>query len=200
LELASLEPVGNRLFMAGDIHTANTTLYSLLVASDDAGKNWYEPFHRLRATVFDQVEFIDFQAGWVSGQTMDNLPRDPFFLITRDAGKSWQRTPIFPEGAIGTIERFHFESRTRGMLWVDRTKSGETKMGHQSYETMNGGETWTLREVSEHPIQPKLPPPHETGWRLRPDGASKSHQIERQQGENWQPVAGFLVEIGECKP
>lgn len=200
LEISSLEAVGVRLFLAGNIHTATMTLSSVLLSSDDSALTWREPLPRSRATVLDQIQFVDFLTGWISGQTFDTLPRDPFLLITRDGGKTWERTPLFEEGSIGAIERFHFDSRTHGMLWADRTKSGESKMGYQSYETMNGGETWMLHEVSDRPIKYKLPFAAESAWRLRADRATKSYHIEKLQGEAWHSVASFPVHIGECKP
>ena len=48
LELASVEAVGNRIFAAGNIHSSTTTLSSVLLSSDDAGKTWREPYERVR--------------------------------------------------------------------------------------------------------------------------------------------------------
>jgi hypothetical protein len=42
LELTAVESVGNKIFAAGNIHSATSTLYSILLASDDAGKTWRE--------------------------------------------------------------------------------------------------------------------------------------------------------------
>src|SRR6266702_4851639 len=38
LELSAFEPVGNQLFVAGNIHSDSNTLYSVLLASSDGGK------------------------------------------------------------------------------------------------------------------------------------------------------------------
>src|SRR6476660_3523013 len=43
LELAAVESVGNRIFLAGNLHSSSVTLYSVLLASDDGGKTWVEP-------------------------------------------------------------------------------------------------------------------------------------------------------------
>src|SRR5438477_13209054 len=40
LELTSLDSTGLRLFAAGNIHTADATLYSILLGSDDNGHTW----------------------------------------------------------------------------------------------------------------------------------------------------------------
>jgi hypothetical protein len=37
-------------------------------------------------------------------------------------------------------------------------------------------------------------------WRIRADRASKSFHIERQTGDRWHSVAGFLVSLKPCTP
>ena len=89
LELSGVEATLNRVFVAGNLHTADTTLYSILMASADGGKTWTEPYNRIRHTSLDQIQFIDFQTGWVSGSNLQGVPRDPFLLLTDDGGESW---------------------------------------------------------------------------------------------------------------
>ena len=43
---------------------------AILLASDDGGKTWTEPVPRLRAAALDQIQFIDLQTGWISGQNL----------------------------------------------------------------------------------------------------------------------------------
>src|SRR5580692_2363441 len=54
LELSSVEAVGAKLFVAGNLHTPSTTLYSVLLASEDGGKTWTEPVARMRAAALEQ--------------------------------------------------------------------------------------------------------------------------------------------------
>jgi hypothetical protein len=199
LELAAVESVGNRIFLAGNIHSSSVTLYSVLLASDDAGKSWQEPYDRMRGMVLDHIQFIDFEMGWVSGQSLQPVAQDPFLLITSDGGKMWRKRPIFSEGRAGTISQFWFSSRTSGTLLIDRSQSGEEGR-YELYESMTGGESWMLREVNEKPIRLKRLAPAETDWRIRPDAGSKSFHIEKRQNEKWTPLARFLVPIGACKP
>ena len=49
LELAAVETNGLSLFLTGNLHTVNTTLFALLLKSDDAGKTWTEPQTRIRS-------------------------------------------------------------------------------------------------------------------------------------------------------
>src|SRR5205085_1162453 len=93
LELAAVESVGNRIFLAGNIHSNAVTMYSLVLATDDAGKTWREPYERLRGTELDHVQFIDFENGWISGQVLVPIAQDPFLLITSDSGKTWRKRP-----------------------------------------------------------------------------------------------------------
>ena len=200
LELASVEAVGNRIFVAGNIHSSTTTLYSMLLASDDAGKTWREPYERMRLAGLDRIQFIDFENGWVGGEVQHPLPRDPFLLATTDGGKTWQAHPIFAEPQFGAILQFSFSSRTNGSLVVDRGRAGESGR-YELYETPNAGESWSLRQTNERPIQMK----HSIGaaeadWRVRADAASKSYHIERRAGGGWRGIAAFSVSIGACKP
>jgi len=70
---------------------------------------------------------------------------------------------------------------------------------HELYETMTGGESWSLRHSSADPIPfPRSKGATINAWRLRADAATHSFAVERSQGERWQKVAGFLVEIAKC--
>ena len=198
LELAAAESAGNRIFLAGNIHSSSSTLYSLLLASDDAGKTWTEPYDRMRGNVLDRIQFIDLENGWVAGQVLVPVPQDPFLLITSDSGKTWRKRPIFSENRAGTISDFWFGSRTAGTLLIDRSQSGEEGR-YELYESMTGGESWMLREVNEKPIRMRRPEPGAT-WRIHPDAPSKSFRIEKRQADKWVTLASFLVAVAPCKP
>jgi photosystem II stability/assembly factor-like uncharacterized protein len=201
LEVSAVETVGNRVIALANIHTQSITLYSVLLASDDAGANWYEPYERMRGIGIDHVQFIDFQNGWISGQTLVPVSRDPFLLITTDGGKTWRLRSVFSEGGGGAIQQFWFESSTSGALVIDRMQSTESSR-YELYETPNGGETWMIRRTSDRPIAIKRAALDGagSGWRARADARSKSFDIEKRQGERWSTVASFLVQIGSCKP
>jgi hypothetical protein len=199
LELAAVESVGNRIFLAGNIHSSAVTLYSVVLASDDAGRTWAEPYDRLRGVELDHIQFIDFENGWISGQVLVPVPQDPFLLITSDSGKTWRRRPVFGENRAGTISQFWFTSRTSGTLLIDRSQSGDDSR-YELYESMTGGESWMLRETNDKPIRVKHVLIPNTDWRIHADAASKSFRVERRQGEKWNAIASFLVPIAACKP
>jgi len=201
VELSGIETVGNRILVLGNIHTESTTLYSILISSEDGGATWQEPYERMRGVGLDRIQMVDFQNGWISGETMVPVARDPFFLITSDGGKSWRARPVVAEGTGGAIRQFYFESASNGVMVIDRMQSAESSR-YELYETPNGGETWMIRRTSEQPITlPKAAAEAgSAGWRIRPDSRSKSFAIEKQQGEKWVAAASFLVQIGACKP
>jgi photosystem II stability/assembly factor-like uncharacterized protein len=201
VELASLETLGNRIIVLANIHSESTTLYSVLLKSEDAGATWQEPYERMRGAGLDYVQFIDFQNGWISGETLVPVSRDPFLLITSDGGKTWRLRAVFGEGAGGAIRQFHFESATSGAMVIDRMESADSSR-YELYETPNGGETWMIRRTSDKPMPiPRATPDAEAGgWRIRADARSKAFVIEKRRGDRWTPVASFLVEIGSCKP
>jgi hypothetical protein len=201
LEVTGIETVGNRIILPANIHSESTTLYSVLLSSDDAGVTWRETHERMRGSGLDHIQFIDFQNGWVSGETLVPVTRDPFFLITSDGGKTWRMRPVFNEGGGGAIQQFWFDTPATGSLVIDRMESTESSR-YELYESPNGGETWIIRRTSEHPISLKKTASVRTdiGWRARADARSKAFAIERKQGEHWNKVASFLVKIGSCKP
>lgn len=198
VELTAVATLGTKIFATGNLHTESATLYSLLLESDDSGETWTEPFARIRGAGLDLLQFPDFEHGWVSGEMLQPLARDPFFLVTSDGAKTWRRHPIFDDGTGGSIQAFWFESPTNGFLVLDK---GGTTNRYQLYETPTGGDTWTIRESSEKPIRIRSMPPAGSGlWRIRADGKLHAFRIEKSNGENWQPVASFLINAGSCKP
>jgi hypothetical protein len=201
LEVSAVETVGNRIVVLGNVHTESTTLYSVVLASEDLGATWHEPFERMRGVGIDHIQFIDFQNGWISGETLVPVSRDPFLLITSDGGKTWRLRPVFNEGGGGAIRQFWFQTATNGSLVLDRMQSAESSR-YELYESPNGGDTWMIRRTSDQPIAIKRPAADAAGesWRIRADARSKSFAIERHQGERWNAVASFLVNIGGCKP
>ena len=194
LELSGIEATLNRVFLAGNLHTADTTLYSILLASSDGGKSWTEPSSRIRHTSLEQIQFIDFETGWVSGTNVQGLPRDPFLLITDDGGQTWKQRPVFDESRTGLVERFWFDSKTSGALLID------TKLRHELYESMTGGESWSLRQSSKQALRlPRERTAAEPSIRIRTDAKIHGYQIEKRQDGKWLNVGTFLVEVGQCK-
>src|ERR1700722_8307458 len=78
LELDSFEPVGAQLFVSGNIHSTSATMYSIVLSSSDGGKTWREPFARIRGATLDRILFVDFEHGWIAGETVNPISRDPF--------------------------------------------------------------------------------------------------------------------------
>jgi hypothetical protein len=200
LELAGAESVGNRIIVFGNIHSDTVTLYSILLASDDAGKTWSEASNRIRGAGLDHIQFLDFETGWITGQALSPLPQDPFFLITNDGGKTWRQKNLFADSRVGTILQFWFTAKNNGSLIVDRGQGAEGSR-YELYESPNAGETWMVRETSDRPLKLKRGPTGVSVWRIRADAPSKSFRIERQgQADRWSSVAAFRIPIGACKP
>ena len=197
LELNSVEAAGNKIFLAGNLHTNNTTLYSVLLATDDAGRTWTEPHARIRFAGLDQIQFIDFQNGWIAGANLQSTSRDPFLLVSTDGGKTWHERPIFDETRVASIERFWFDSRENGSMLIDARLDNNM---HELYETRTGGESWSMKQSSAGAIPfPRAREAGTSGWRVRADGATHSFDIEKSDGARWERVAAFLVNVGACK-
>jgi hypothetical protein len=198
LELGAIQSAGARLFVTGNLHTSSLTLYGVLLASEDGGKTWAEPHKRIRAGALDQIEFLDLQYGWITGDILEPLPKDPFLLITNDGGATWRERPLFEESRFGSIAEFGFESRSAGELIFDRSQ-GATKR-YERYQTNTGGDEWTPIETSTSVLHLKKPPPKVvSAWRVRADGPSKAYRVETGSGADWRAVATFPVEVASCK-
>jgi hypothetical protein len=195
VELNNVEAAGNKIFIAGNLHTSTATLYSVLLATEDSGKTWIEPYPRVRFAGLDQIQFFDFQNGWISGANLQSTPRDPFLLLTTDGGKTWRQRPIFDEARVAVIERFWFDSRENGSLLIDARLDNNM---HELYETRTGGESWSMKQATASPIAFQ-PAAKTSGWRLRTDAATHSFDLEKSDGSHWQKIAGFLVNVGACK-
>jgi len=199
LELSAVEAAGNKLFVAGDIHSQTVTLYSILIGSDDLGRTWQEVHPRIRGAGLDHVQFIDLENGWVSGEALSPLPQDPFLLLTDDGGKSWRQQPIFSETRVGSIQQMQFRSKNEGSLVMDRGQGSETER-FELYESLNGGQSWTIKEASRRPIALKDVPSSPALWRVQADGPSQSYRIEHQQGGRWTVASQFAVSLEPCRP
>ena len=197
LELSAIESAGSALFITGNLPADEATLFSILLASDDGGATWKEPAERIRGAGLDLVQFLDSESGWASGESLGAIPRDPFLLLTHDGGKTWEPRPVFAETRAGTIDYFRFDSKTHGSLWIGRRLSGEPGSRYESYESQDGGQTWTLRDSSDKPF-PKASRPA-GDYRLRADRATSTYRVERRAPTGWHTVASFLVRAGECR-
>lgn len=199
LELAAAEQVGPRLVVSGNIHTGSATLESILLISDDGGRSWTEPSPRIPGAVLDQIQFIDFEGGWINGHLLAGVPKDPFFLVTTDGGKNWRRRPIYGESRSGAVEQFWFQSRTNGTLTLDRVRAAENGLRYELWESMTGGESWNVRQVDSRPL-PFKRPSRDPVLRISADARARLHRLERRDGDAWSLVATFDTSAGQCRP
>jgi Photosynthesis system II assembly factor YCF48 len=200
LELSSMESTGIRILAAGNLHTADATLFSIILGSEDNGHTWREVHERIRAASFDRIEFRDAENGWVSGLSLSPLPQDPFLLHTTDGGKTWRAVPIFSETRYGSIQQFYFGDKSNGALIIDHG-AGSGSDRYERYESQDGGDSWGIKETSSKPLVLKSAAAAAAPeWRVRADASSKSFQLEHRQGQRWAGVASFAVSAGVCKP
>jgi hypothetical protein len=205
LELSSMESIGTRILLTGNLHTTAQTLQSILLMSEDSGKTWTEPIERARAGVLEHVQFFDFANGWVTGQTVQGLARDPFVLVTRDGGRTWRKVMLWNESKIGSIDALRFTSAEKGKLVVDRRGAGEDQRW-ELYESSSGGAAWNVLELSTRKFSLMQPGEAATGageersTRLRADAATKAYRVETRKGREWRTLAAFAIQLPACKP
>lgn len=200
LELSALEVLAGRMIVVGNLHTDSATLASVTLASEDGGKSWVESHPKIRQAALDQMQFFDLANGWISGQVVASIPRDPFFLVTNDGGKSWRQRPVFGESHLGSIEKFLFTGATEGRVLVDRAQSGEGGR-YALLESKTGGDSWGILQITtQPPANIRFDRTPSAAWRLHASGTAKAYQIEKREGQRWTAVSAFLVETGTCSP
>jgi len=203
LEISSVEALGSQVLLTGNIHSEAVTLYSVLLASEDNGHTWQEPFDRIRGAGLDHIEYLGTESAWISGQELVPLPQNPFLISTTDGGKTWHLHEVLGEDSdlkFGTIPQFFFTTGNNGTLIVDHG-AGAGGDRYALYETQNGGDTWTLKQASSKPIVVKRPTaPPASDWRVRTDASMKSFVVEHRVGARWSAVAAFLVHLDPCRP
>jgi photosystem II stability/assembly factor-like uncharacterized protein len=199
LELSSVASAGSRIFLAGDIHSAQTTLYSVLLQSEDGGVTWKEPVGRVRGEALDRIQFQNLESGWVSGQRVVPLTGDPFLMVTNSGGRSWRKIAVVPEGSRGYIQKFRFDSALSGKLMMDRGSSESDDPRYRIYETRDGAETWMAGEASTAPIKNAPVAVDDSLWRVASDKAGKKLLVEHRTLEKWVTAAEFTIQIAECK-
>jgi photosystem II stability/assembly factor-like uncharacterized protein len=194
-EVSAVDSFGSHIFVAGDIHTATTTLYGVLLSTDDGGASWNEAIPRLRSSAFEQIQIIG-DHGWLSGQRLEPLPKDPFFMITVDGGKSWRQRALFEESRFGSIAQFWFDSPASGELIFDDSVGKTTNQ--ESYGSMTGGENWEVKQKSAKPLHLKTPRPN-ASWTATAAAGSATYLIEHELNGRKEVAARFLIHIGDCK-
>lgn len=202
LELTAVESVGNRIFAAGNIHSAAITIYTVLLATEDGGHTWREAADRIRGAGLDRIQFLDPETGWASGETLSPITQDPFLLVTTDGGKTWRQRPVFGDGResrYGSIQQFFFTAKDSGSLIVDRGKGSDGDR-YELYESPNAGESWDVKETSKKALRLKRTAAPSTEWRARADARTQSFHVEHHQGAAWNTVTTFAVKLAPCKP
>ena len=200
LELTAVEAAGEKVFVAGNLHTASATVSSILLDSDDEGTTWREPVDRYSGAALESVRFVNETHGWATGQQRElDSSSKPVLLATPNAGKRWQRYPISRDDEhTGVILEFHFDSEDHGLLIIDRGVADGDPF--ELYESMNGGRSWLIRQITNR--KPKLrnrpPVEPESDWRVREDAIAGDYKIEQRREGEWLVRSRFAGEVGAC--
>jgi hypothetical protein len=198
VELSSVSALGKKLLVTGNLHGPSATIASVLLVSDDDGATWKEPSPRIAGSAIEQSQWLDAQHGWAAGEVQVPLSRDPFLLITSDAGATWHQKEIAEDGIPGEIMRFWFDTPEHGELIVDGGRSAEGGR-YQMYESRTGGDTWSV--VSKTSGVPKLrrtPGLIDPDYRITADSRTKTYMVEKRNGGDWSPAASFEIQVASC--
>ena len=198
LELSSADSGAGRIIVTGNLHTQNQTLFGVVLTSEDNGLTWKDGTARLPFGSLEQVQFLDLQTGWISGESIDPLARNAFFLLTTDGGKTWRQKLIFDDTKYGTVAQFHFDSAMHGQMILDASQGRNTRQ--ELYETNTGGDSWGVKQTSNSKLQLPAVRPAGSTYRVRVDAKTESLVLERGGGRTWDAIARFEVRVGNCVP
>jgi hypothetical protein len=200
LELTAVAAQKSSILAAGNLHSASATLSSILLQSNDSGATWSERAARIRGDAIEQLQFLDSEHAWAAGETQYPLARDPFVLVTTDAGTSWREYAVGEEGNAGSVQRLWFDSPQHGELIVNGGKKSG-KIQFSVFESNTGGDSWKLATTADRaPLLRNAPAaPGDPNWRISTSKDSNSYRIENRVGDDWRTVASFLVEAARCK-
>ena len=175
------------------------TLYSILLASDDSGKDVAGTPRGCAAAASTTSSSSTSKTAGSADRSCSLCRRTPFCSSLRTAARPGGSRPLFSETRAGSILQFWFSSRNNGSLVVDRGQGGDLGR-YELYETPNGGETWMLRETNERPSGSSgRRAPARTGASA-PMPRTKAFAIERRQGEKWAALGAFAVGLPVCRP
>lgn len=198
LELSGISGLGKNLALAGNFHGLSATLYSVLLLSEDGGATWKEPTARISNAALDQVQLFDAQHGWAAGETQVPLARDPFFLITSDGGTSWRQKPLTEDGGVGAIQKFWFDTASHGEVIIDAGRSAEGGR-YTLYESHTGADNWNVASrTTQVPRLRRAPAFEDVDYRIGTDSKSHAFTVEKREGEKWNRIASFLIQVANC--
>lgn len=204
LELVSVAAEGSWMVLAGEVHTADATYESVVLASQDGGVTWTESADRIAAGGIESISIVDAQTAFVAGQQGDTATGElPFLLVTDDGGESWETRMVVTGGekVEGLVVAFQADGASHGYLILEQLAA--TGDPYRLYETYNGGRSWSIRQISAD--KPQIPGPRlalkTEDWNVRPDSASGEFVIAKRSSSalsGWADQGRFAGTVGSC--
>lgn len=132
----------NTAFLLGSLQTPAVSIRSLLLRSEDGGRNWREVMTPVTGSDVIRLFFLSKQTGWaLLGETSEG-PGQLYLYKTKDSGKSWKK--------VSRIPRRHYTGWPKGFGFIDE-RNGRIEMlydgnaptdGFAVMSTSDGGITW----------------------------------------------------------
>jgi hypothetical protein len=132
----------NTVFLLGSLQTPAVSIRSLLLRSENGGRNWREVMTPVTGSDVIRLFFLSKQTGWaLLGHTSDG-PGQLYLYKTRDSGKSWKK--------VSRIPRRHYTGWPKGFGFIDE-RNGRIEMlydgaaptdGFAVMSTSDGGISW----------------------------------------------------------
>jgi hypothetical protein len=200
----------NTVFLFGSLKTPAVSIRSLLLRSEDGGRNWREVMTLVTGSDVIRLFFLNKQTGWaLLGQTSEGT--GPLYLYkTRDSGKSWKK--------VSSIPKRHYTGWPKGFGFIDE-RNGRIEMlydraaptdGFAIMSTSDGGITWqesrslSLDEYmekyekdSEEPSTDHVTARDGSQWKLQEQSNKQISVLRRRRsGREWDIVSTLPSHFG----
>lgn len=129
-------------FLPGSLKAPALSIRSLLLRSEDGGRNWREVMTPVTGSDVIRLFFLSKQTGWaLLGQTSEG-PGQLYLYKTKDSGKSWRK--------VSRIPKRHYTGWPKGFGFIDE-RNGRIEMlydgaaptdGFAVMSTSDGGISW----------------------------------------------------------
>lgn len=175
------------IFLFGDLATPAASIRSLLLLSENGGRNWREVMTPVIGSQVIRLTFLDNRTGWALVERTVEDPGQLSLYATRDFGRSWQKVSNIPKRHYrGQVTDLGFLDANNGRMEI-LYEGGVPTDGFAVMITSNGGVTWkevrilSLDEYKNRPEKDREPEESSVDYVTARDGSQ--WRLERQPDE-----------------
>ncbi len=99
---------------------------------------------------------------------------------------------------MGAIQKFWFDTAEHGEVIIDAGRSAQGGR-YELSESHTGAENWNVvSHTTQIPRLRRAPAVEDVDYRIGTDSKTHSFTIEKREGEKWNRIASFLIQVANC--